>query len=134
MDCRHQVTDGTRNLCGQQHGQQRAAQGPCKTEYAEITPGITNRRIGALQGKSQPDRAPFLGAPENIHGNGDIIAWLVALRHGNRLHHRLFRLQSPLADGIIEDFSELRSSSRDLLVSLLEECLPVLAVGEPSEN
>jgi len=66
--------------------------------------------------------------------------WAPAYSDGVRFHRRapvdpLGRIESLVpylkhvqpAGGIVEDASELRSSARDLLASLLEECLPLVA-------
>ena len=99
--------------------------------------------LGPLRVLEKLDRARFPGRVAEVERSRQI-EWGPTYTDGVRLHRRApvdplrrveelsrFLRQVRPSGGIIEDFPELRSSSRDLLVSLLEGCLPVLAVGEP---
>ena len=61
-----------------------------------------NQPIGTLQGKPETDRAPFLGAARDKHGDGHIIARLCDLWQDDFLHQRCCGLQGTLADRIAE--------------------------------
>ncbi len=101
---------------------------------------------GPLRVLEQGDRTRYPGRLAEVE-RGRQIEWGPTYTDGVRLHRKapvdpLCRVEAltgflrhvRTSGGIIEDFQELRSSSKDLLVSLLEECLPVLSAREPGES
>ena len=97
--------------------------------------------VGPLRLLERSDRRKYPQMAEIDRGRNP--QWGLSYTHGVRLHRMApvdpFRRVEELArylrilesdGGFVEDFPELRSSSSDLLLSLLEECAPVVA-GRP---
>src|SRR5215831_19498358 len=65
-------------------------------------PGVIDTLIDAPQGKSKPNRAPFLGAVRRKHGNSHIITMHCRPYPKQFLHQRGCGLQGPLANRIAQ--------------------------------